>query len=264
VYEHPIAVSQAMSDIDSKTHLILIPSYNTGKILVKTVQETLKKWQPVWVVIDGSSDHSDELLKPLEDQFPDALQVFRLTKNSGKGAAVLHGIQLAYQQGYTHVLTMDADYQHPTEAIADFMLTSIKHSEAMILGEPVFDATAPALRVQGRKISNTFANVETLGWGIHDSLFGMRIYPIPALIQIMEATRWARRFDFETEVAVKLAWLGIPAINLATPVRYLSEQEGGVSQFRYFRDNTLLTWMHIRLLLGFIIRLPKLLFRFFR
>lgn len=245
----------------SLTHFILVPSYNTGPILEKTVREILEQWQPVWVVIDGSDDRSDDLLKPLQVQFAYALRVIRLAKNVGKGAAILEGIKQAQQQGYTHVLTMDADHQHPAEAIADFMQTSARTPEAMILGEPVFDASAPALRVQGRKISNAFANLETLRWGIHDSLFGMRVYPISQLIQVMEATHWARRFDFETEVAVKLAWQGVPVINLATPVRYLSKQEGGVSQFRYVRDNTLLTWMHIRLLFGFIIRLPKLIAR---
>jgi glycosyltransferase involved in cell wall biosynthesis len=250
-----------MPDNLSITHLILVPSYNTGIILAKTVLEILEKWHPVWVVIDGSDDHSDDLLEPLQAEFSDALRVIRLPKNAGKGAAVLTGIKQAGQQGFTHVLTMDADHQHPAHSIHDFMQQSAQSPEAMILGEPVFDASAPALRVQGRKISNAFANLETLGWGIHDSLFGMRVYPIQPLIQVMESTRWARRFDFETEVAVKLAWQGIPVVNLPTPVKYLTEQEGGVSQFRYVRDNTLLTWMHTRLLIGFILRLPKLLAR---
>ena len=108
----------------------------------------------------------------------------------------------------------------------------------------------------GRKISNFWANLETLGWGIDDSLFGMRLYPAQALLDVMESTCYARRFDFDPEVAVRLAWRGVPIINLPTPVRYPSKEDGGVSQFRYFRDNTLLTWMHFRLLFGFLVRLP--------
>jgi len=248
-----------MTDRFSVTHLVLIPSYNTGPLLAKTVREVLQHWQPVWVVIDGSKDHSDSLLTPLQADYPDGLRVIRLEQNVGKGAAILEGIKCAQQEGYTHVLTMDADYQHPAESIESFMKSSNQRPEAMIFGEPLFDATAPAIRVQGRRISNGFANLETLGWGIQDSLFGMRVYPIRLLRQVMESTRWARRFDFEPEVAVRLAWLGVPVINLATPVRYLSKQEGGVSQFSYLRDNTLLTWMHMRLLLGFLLRLPLLL-----
>jgi hypothetical protein len=41
-------------------------------------------------------------------------------------------------------------------------------------------------------------------------------------------------------------------------VRYFRPDEGGVSHFRYLRDNTLLTWMHTRLFIGFVLRLPRL------
>jgi len=41
-------------------------------------------------------------------------------------------------------------------------------------------------------------------------------------------------------------------------VKYLRPEEGGVSHFNYLRDNTLLTWMHTRLFIGFVLRLPLL------
>ncbi len=218
------------------SHLVLIPSYNTGSILEKTIREVLQHAAPVWVVIDGSTDNSPALLSALEVHYPKALKVIHLPENIGKGAAIFTALQQAQQQGFSHVLTMDADLQHPASSIADFIKLSIQHPEAMILGKPVFAASAPALRVQGRRISNGWANLETLNWGIGDSLFGMRLYPLADLIAVMQSTRWARRFDFEPEVAVRLAWRGVQAINLDTPVRYLLKEEGGVSQFRYLRD----------------------------
>ncbi len=245
----------------SNTHLIMVPSYNTGILLEKTVKAILQFRQPVWVIIDGSTDQSELLLQALLVEFPDALKVIILPQNIGKGAAILHGIELAQQAGFTHVLTMDADLQHAPESIAEFMQLSQSYPEAMILGAPIFDASAPQLRVQGRKLSNIMAAFETLGAGIEDALFGMRLYPIAALIQVMRTTRWARRFDFEPEVAVRLAWQGVPVINLKTPVRYIDKNDGGVSQFRYLRDNTLLISMHLRLLSEFIVHLPKLITR---
>jgi glycosyltransferase involved in cell wall biosynthesis len=243
----------------SHTHLIIVPSYNSGALLEKTIREMLAFWHPVWVVIDGSDDGSDSQLQFLQQRFATALRVIHLPHNQGKGAAVLQGILLAQHEGFTHVLIMDADNQHPAAAITAFMQASVQQPTAMLLGEPIFDASAPALRVQGRKISNAFAKLETLSRRIHDSLFGMRVYPIPDLIAVMQQTHWARRFDFEPEVAVRLAWRGVPIINLPTPVRYIDKAEGGISHFRYVRDNALLTWMHFRLLCGLIRRLPKLL-----
>jgi hypothetical protein len=70
-----------------------------------------------------------------------------------------------------------------------------------------------------------------------------------------------RRYDFDAEAAVRLCWRGVRPINLAAPVRYFRPEEGGVSHFRYLRDNVLLTWMHVRLILEGLVRLPFLLGR---
>lgn len=238
---------------------VLIPSYNTGPILAETVAAVLAQDVPVRVVIDGSTDGSSALLEPLAAD--PRLKIWRLQKNSGKGSAVLHGTRQALEEGFTHVLCMDADGQHPADLIPRYFGYSAMYPQAAVFGRPVFDASAPALRVNGRKISNFWANLETLGWGIDDSLFGMRLYPAGELVEIFESTHFARRFDFDPEVAVRLAWRGVPILNLPTPVRYLSREEGGVSQFRYLRDNALLTWMHTRLLFGFLARLPWLALR---
>ena len=244
----------------SKTHLLLIPSYNTGTIVVDVIKTALQYWQPVLVVVDGSDDGSAELLEKLA-QSEANLNVLKHLENQGKGSAVYTGIKVAEEQGYTHVLTMDADGQHPANLINKMMELSIEHPKAMILGKPIFDESAPASRVYGRKISNFWANLETLWAGIRDSLFGFRVYPIKALLEVMDETRFARSFDFDPEVVVRLVWKDVPIINTAVPVRYLSAEEGGVSQFRYLRDNCLLTAMHIRLFFGFLIRIPVLLWR---
>lgn len=240
--------------------LVLIPSYNTGRILPQTVTEVLSHWPDVWVVMDGSTDNSADLLKPLQ-QAHTGLKVISLAVNSGKGSAVLHGTRLAHEAGFTHVLTMDADGQHPTHDIPRFVALGQTYPEAVMMGTPVFGPEAPQLRVQGRKISNLWANLETLNWGIPDTLFGMRLYPIPKLLRAFRGTIWARRFDYDTEIAVRLAWQGVPMLKVPTTVRYLTQEEGGVSQFRYIRDNSVLTWMHARLLFGFAWRVPLLLLR---
>jgi glycosyltransferase involved in cell wall biosynthesis len=241
----------------STTHLVLIPSYNPGAKVDATIEAALEQWNPVWVVVDGSTDGSAERLRALADGEP-GLRVFVLPKNRGKGAAVLHGLREASAQGYTHALTMDSDGQHPADRIVEFMQVSQAQPAAMVLGYPIFDASAPRLRVQGRKLSNWWANLETLWAGIGDSLYGFRVYPIAPLIGVMRWQPWMRRFDFDVEAAVRLYWRGVKPINIPAPVRYYRPEEGGVSHFHYCRDNALLTWMHARLLCGFVLRLPLL------
>lgn len=242
----------------SVTHLVLIPSYNTGSKLLETVAEARAHWPAVLVVIDGSTDGSANALLGRAAADP-GLQVLVRAANGGKGAAILDGLREAARRGFTHALTMDADGQHPAAAIPDFMAASERHPRALILGAPVFDDSAPRLRVVGRRVSNFCANLETLWLGLEDSLFGFRVYPIAELRAVMEKSRWMRRFDFDPEAAVRLCWRGVRPLAKAAPVRYLRRDEGGVSHFHYLRDNLLLAWMHARLILGFLPRLPLLL-----
>ncbi|MDB5372091.1 MAG: glycosyltransferase family protein [Belnapia sp.] len=255
----PGQTNPGRSDPD-RSRLVLIPSYDTGPRLLQTVREACAAWAPVWVVVDGSTDGSDVLLREAMGDDP-GFRLIALPANGGKGAAVLAGLRLAAAEGFRQALVMDADGQHPAASIGAFMAAAAAAPDALILGRPVFGADAPLLRVRGRRISNWWANLETLGAGIGDSLFGFRVYPIAPLLRVMQRHRWMRRFDFDPEAAVRLAWAGVPLVNLPAPVRYLRPAEGGVSHFRYGRDNLLLTWMHMRLVCGMLPRLPRLFTR---
>ena len=100
----------------SATHLVIIPSYNPGPNVYATVRAALDQWNPVWLVIDGSTDDSAQRLQAIAADNP-ALRVLVMPHNRGKGAAVLHGLRAASAAGYTHALTMDSDGQHPAGLI---------------------------------------------------------------------------------------------------------------------------------------------------
>lgn len=246
--------------VPSTTHLLLIPTYNTGPKVLETVRDALAAWSPVWVVTDGSDDGSTAQLSELAAATP-GLRVISHDRNLGKGAAVLTGAKLAREAGFTHLLAFDADGQHPADRIGDYMALSARHPEAMIFGKPVFPANAPTERILGRKVANFWVNFQTAWWGIGDSMFGMRLFPIPDLIAVMEATWFGRRYDFECEAGIRLCWRGVPIVNLPTPVRYLTKAEGGVSHYHYLRDNVRLVILFLRHFPGAFLRWPLLVVR---
>ena len=231
----------------STTHLLLIPSFNTGARLLSTVKEALGYWQPVWVVVDGSTDGSERAVVELAKSEPN-LYVMVFPRNAGKGAAVLAGSEVAQRDGFTHALVMDADGQHPADRIGDFMQASIATQAALVLGRPVFGPEAPLVRLKGRQISVNLVHWETFGQGIDDPLYGFRVYPLVPLLRVLRSTWGARRYDFDPEVAVRLFWAGTPTLNIPASCRYLSRAEGGVSHFHYVRDNVRMVWLHTRLI----------------
>jgi glycosyltransferase involved in cell wall biosynthesis len=231
----------------SPTHLVLIPAYNPGSLLRATVAAALAQWRPVWVVVDGSTDGSHEPIAELSRRETGLRLLIRET-NGGKGEAVLTGAGQAAAEGFTHALVMDADGQHPADRIPDFMEASRGQPTAVICGRPVFGRDVPWIRLAGRQLSIGLVHWETAGRAAADPLFGFRVYPLAPLLAVMAGTSGARRYDFDPEVAVRLAWRGVPAVNRPAVCRYPARDEGGVSHFRYGRDNGRMALLHGRLL----------------
>lgn len=244
-----------MNSSETRT-AVLIPAYNSGGQLARIVRAVREIWQPVFVVLDGTTDGSAEEISRLAAETGD-VRVLRHAHNEGKGAAVLSGMRAAAAAGFTHAITLDADGQHAPRSIPEFAELSRRQPGAMILGVPVFGSDAPWERVYWRRLGNFLADLETGGAGIGDSLFGLRLYPIAPFLRVMESIRTARRFDFDTEIAVRLVWEGIVPINHPAPVIYPPRREGGVTHFRYLRDNLLLAGTHFRLLREAAVRLRQ-------
>ncbi len=243
---------------EGASHCVIIPSYNSGPLLKQTVCAALKYAPVVIVVIDGSSDGSETGVIALASSTPQ-LHIMTLPENCGKGAAVLKGLELALQQGFSHAVVFDSDGQHEAADLPRFFEASRQHPGAMILGVPRFGPEAPELRIKGRLVGNWWTNLETLWGGINDSLFGFRLYPILPSLKILNSISGGRRFDFDTQLAVRLYWHGLPPINISTPVHYKKRKAGGVSHFRYLRDNLLLVAIHTQLTLLALTMIPLLI-----
>ncbi|MBC2601043.1 glycosyltransferase family 2 protein [Puniceicoccus vermicola] len=243
--------------------IVIIPSYNTGGTLLrKTVEGVLAHTEiPLLLVIDGSTDGSGESVAPLAAE-TERFSILTLPQNRGKGAAVLVAAEAALKEGATHAVIVDADGQHPPDEIDPMIRLLPEEEPAMIMGLPQFGSDAPLARLWGRKLSIFWTDVVTLWGGLGDTLFGMRVYPLQSFCTVLRKTRFARGFDFDPEIAVRLYWEGVRPIQHPVPCRYLSKDEGGVSHFHYLRDNVKLTFLVIRLLSQFVFfYLWKLLFR---
>jgi len=243
--------------MNSSSHCVIVPSFNSGRLLEPTILAVLDHWQPVYLVIDGSTDGSVEVASRLASGNP-KLKVVRRQNNGGKGAAVLDGMHAAARDGFSYAAVFDSDGQHDAGDLPKFMAASQANPESLVLGAPRFGADAPRIRVYGRRVGNFFSNLETFGGGIADSLFGLRVYPINPSIGILTKIKGGRGFDFDTQMVVRLFWAGFSPLNIPTQV-YYKQPYGGVSHFRYFKDNLLLIRTHAQLLACSIIMFPKFL-----
>lgn len=230
----------------------LIPTYDNPRTL-RAVVEAVRVHVPVVVVDDGSAEAGR---RAAEAVAADGLaRLTRRARNGGKGAAVKTGFAFARSLGYTHALQIDADGQHSLEDIPRFLEAAAREPAALILGAPIYDETAPRGRLIGRRITLFWTDVEAGRGVIADPMCGFRVYPLAAALAV---GRTGDRMDFDIEIAVRMAWSGLPIVNLPTKVRYLTPAEGGVSHFRMVRDNFKIGWLHARLSFVALTWLPLL------
>ena len=212
---------------------------------------------PVMVVDDGSDAETQAVLDAMVAENAD-ITLLRLPQNQGKGAALVAGLLAAREAGYTHALQIDADGQHDTADAPRFIAESRAHPRAMVCGRAVYDDSVPKARLYGRYLTHVCVWVETLSLAIDDSMCGYRLYPLDETCAEIARKPLPARMDFDTEIAVRLVWRGVPVRNVPTRVIY---PEDGLSHFHMLHDNVRITAMHTRLLLGMLPRSPRLLWR---
>lgn len=235
---------------------IIVPVYN-HEAAIEGVVERLKPFNlPCFLVDDGSSPVCAQVLSRCADREPAWLSLLTRKENGGKGAAVIDGFKAAIVGGFSHAIQIDADGQHDVSAIPDFISACGQHPDALILGQPVFDASAPKNRLYGRRITNFWIAVNTLFRAIGDGMCGFRLYPLTAVNHLINSAEIAQRMDFDIDILVRLYWQGVKVVNLPVNVRY---PEDGVSHFRLWRDNLSISRVHAKLFFGMLARLPRLL-----
>jgi len=236
---------------------MIIPVYNHPGTIGTTVRDIRQLDLSVVLVDDGSEPLCAEVLRLLAEA-DEQVHLTRLPENCGKGAAVKVGLLMAEKLGFTHGFQIDADGQHNTDDIPRLMALAGQYPNAIISGMPDYDDSVPRVRYYCRYLTHMLVWLNTLSLEINDSMCGFRVYPLAPVCRLLRHESLGDRMDYDTEVLVKWFWRGGRVVQTKTRVRYPLD---GISHFRGFEDNWLLTKLHIRLFFGMLWRLPRLLSR---
>ena len=218
--------------------VIIIPCFNHTDVFENFAPKIANLGIPVLVIDDGSPQTQSQRLKNICSAHN--FTYVRQFPNAGKGCAVRKGFFAARSMGFTHALQIDADGQHDFADIKKFFALARKNPESLIVGNPVYDHSAPRARRIGRKITNFWVAVETLNFRMPDSMCGMRVYPLGETCRVAGRLVF-NRMGFDIEILVKLYWRGLKIIAQPTRVIY---PIGGVSNFRMWRDNFYISLLH--------------------
>ncbi|WP_150538287.1 glycosyltransferase family 2 protein [Actinobacillus vicugnae] len=227
--------------------IALIPHYNHANKIEAVIKQLLAFDLPVLVVDDGSTAEQRQQLAQIAQRL--YITVVLRAQNGGKGAAVKTGLQWAFEQGFSHAVQVDADGQHHLADIETMLVKSRQNPTALICGKPIYGDDAPKARLYGRKITNFWIAINTLSLKVEDGMCGFRLYPLATVVPILNQEKLGDRMDFDIEILIHCQWRKIPLVWVDTPVKY---EAGGVSHFRGWADNWLISKMHARLFFGML------------
>jgi glycosyltransferase involved in cell wall biosynthesis len=237
---------------------MLIPHFDHLEQFQTALPALVMQGFPLVVVDDASPKPVFVALSQLLEEIAPGSILVRHPENLGKGGAVMTGLKVASEAGFTHALQIDADGQHDVAGIAQLAATATQHPNSMICGQPKFDKNISRLRFYARYITLFLVWFETLSTEILDALCGFRAYPLKQVGLLIQSNKLGERMTFDPEILVRAVWAGIPLHYVPIKTVY---PEDGKSHFRYFRDNLQISWMHTRLIFGMLIRLPTLIRR---
>lgn len=225
---------------------LLVPIYEHKDEIGGVVSALEPLRLPCLVIDDGSGAETQGVLQGLAGTHP-WLSVHRRERNGGRGAALKTGYRLAAQCGFSHAIQLDADGQHAACDIPRFLEEIARHPTALVLGAPLFDATAPRSRLYGRQLSRAMVWLATLSFDVVDPLCGFRAIPLAPTVALLDEVQTGDHMEFDPELLIHLHRRGIPVRTLPTRVVY---NPGGLSHFDTWRDNLRLSRVYARSLLS--------------
>jgi glycosyltransferase involved in cell wall biosynthesis len=236
----------------------IVPVYNHEHAVGAVLAGLLPHGLRCILVDDGSGAACAAELQRLARLHP--LQVVLVTHavNQGKGGAVMTGFRKAAELGCSHALQVDADGQHNLDDVPAFLAQARALPQALVVGCPVYDESVPKGRLYGRYATHIWVWINTLSLQIKDSMCGFRVYPLGPVLALIGRRELGRRMNFDIEILVRLYWDGVAMVNLPTKVGYPAD---GVSHFRLWLDNALISRLHATLFFGMLLRAPRLLAR---
>lgn len=209
-----------------KKWCVIIPTYNNAQTLKRVIDGVLRYTSDVFVINDGSTDKTSDVLKGYTQ-----LNIIHLNENKGKGKALKIGFEQAMAYNFDYAITIDSDGQHYPDDIPVFLneLYSIVEPVLLIGSRNMMHESVPKKSSFGNRFSNFWFWFET-GIRLTDTQSGYRLYPLGRLPEKL----FTNKFELEIEVIVRTAWTGVYVKNV--PVKVLYDATERVSHFRPFQD----------------------------
>ena len=94
--------------------LVIIPTFNEKENVEKIIRAVFSQQKKfdILIVDDNSPDGTSEIVRKMQQEFPESLFLEQRKEKSGLGTAYIHGFKWALAKQYEYIIEMDADFSH--------------------------------------------------------------------------------------------------------------------------------------------------------
>ena len=212
----------------SDRKIVIIPTYNEKENIERIIRKvfSLDGGYEILIIDDGSPDGTAAIVKSLQKEFPDRLNLIERAGKLGLGTAYITGFKWALGHGYDYIFEMDADFSHDPDDLLR-LLEACKEGEGVAIGSRYSDGISVVNWPIGRIIMSYYASVyvrTVLRMKVFDCTAGYKCYSRRVLEAIDLDKVEMKGYGFQIEMKYTAWKLGFPIREV--PVIFVNRKAG--------------------------------------
>ena len=161
--------------------IVIIPTYNERENIENIIRAVfaLEYGFHILIIEDGSPDGTADIVKELQQEFPDRLFMVERQGKLGLGTAYIAGFKWALQRDYEYIFEMDADFSHNPQDLPRLHRACAEEGADVAIGSRYVSGVNVVNWPMGRVLMSYFASKYVriiTGLPIHDTTAGFVCY----------------------------------------------------------------------------------------
>ena len=184
--------------------VVIIPTYNEKDNIEKMIRCVfmMDKDFHILIIDDNSPDGTADIVKSLQEKYPDQLFLIEREGKLGLGTAYIRGFEWSLENNYEYICEMDADFSHNPKDLEN-LYKACKNGADLAIGSRYVSGVNVVNWPLGRVLMSYCASIYVriiTGMKIHDATAGFKCYTSRVLENIDFKRIRSRGYAFQIEM----------------------------------------------------------------
>ena len=216
-------------NMQTSDSIVIIPTYNERENIENIIRAVfaLEKVFHILIIEDGSPDGTANIVKTLQQEFPERLFMIERKGKLGLGTAYIAGFKWSLEHNYEYIFEMDADFSHNPADLPRLYKACAEESADVSIGSRYVSGVNVVNWPMGRVLMSYFASKYVrliTGLPIHDTTAGFKCYRREVLQTIdLDGIRF-KGYAFQIEMKFTAYKCGFKIVEV--PVIFINRELG--------------------------------------